>query len=48
VTFRSGKLKLAGHLYRPRGTAAATRTPGVVLVGPISSVKEQTPTGPLA
>jgi dienelactone hydrolase len=42
VTFRSGKLKLAGHLYRPRGTAAATRTPGVVLVGPISSVKEQT------
>ena len=42
VTFRSGNLNLAGHLYRPRGVAAATRTPGVVLLGPISSVKEQT------
>jgi uncharacterized protein len=42
VTFRSGTLELAGHIYRPRGAAAATRTPGIVLTGPISSVKEQT------
>ena len=42
VTFRSGNLTLAGHVYRPRGAAAAARTPGVVLAGPISSVKEQT------
>jgi uncharacterized protein len=42
VIFRSANLKLAGHLYRPPKAAAATRTPGVVLAGPISSVKEQT------
>jgi fermentation-respiration switch protein FrsA (DUF1100 family) len=42
VRFRSGALELAGHLYRPREAKAKTRTPGVVLTGPISSVKEQT------
>lgn len=42
VSFRSGNLKLAGHVYRPPKATAATRTPGVVLCGPISSVKEQT------
>jgi fermentation-respiration switch protein FrsA (DUF1100 family) len=40
VTFRSGPLRLAGHVYRPPG--AVGRTPGVVLCGPFSSVKEQT------
>jgi len=42
VRFRSGSLELAGHLYRPPKAIASTRTPGVVLAGPISSVKEQT------
>jgi fermentation-respiration switch protein FrsA (DUF1100 family) len=42
VSFQSSGLKLAGHLYRPRGAKAGARTPGVVLTGPISSVKEQT------
>jgi fermentation-respiration switch protein FrsA (DUF1100 family) len=41
VTFDSGGVTLAGHLYRPP-SAAAEPTPGVVLCGPISSVKEQT------
>jgi fermentation-respiration switch protein FrsA (DUF1100 family) len=42
VTFRSGDLTLAGHLYRPPGLDAGERTPAVALCGPISSVKEQT------
>jgi uncharacterized protein len=42
VKFRSAGLMLAGHLYRPRGVGAATPTPAIVMVGPISSVKEQT------
>jgi uncharacterized protein len=42
VSFQSSGLKLAGHLYRPKGAQAGARTPGVVLTGPISSVKEQT------
>lgn len=42
VRFDSGKVKLAGHLYRPQFVAHDERTPGVVLCGPISSVKEQT------
>jgi fermentation-respiration switch protein FrsA (DUF1100 family) len=40
VTFRSAGLTLAGHLYRPR--AGTKRTPGIVMCGPVSSVKEQT------
>ncbi|MEC3919082.1 alpha/beta hydrolase [Nocardia sp. CDC160] len=42
VKFASGTATLAGHLYRPPGVAAEVRTPGVVMCGPISSVKEQT------
>ena len=41
VTFDSGGVTLAGHLYRPPA-AGDEPTPGVVLCGPISSVKEQT------
>ena len=40
VRFRSAGLTLAGHLYRPGNTNA--RTPALIMVGPISSVKEQT------
>jgi uncharacterized protein len=42
VSFRSGDLTLAGHLYRPPGVGDTERTPAVALFGPISSVKEQT------
>jgi uncharacterized protein len=42
VRFRSAGLNLAGHLYRPPGAGGSTRTPGVVMCGPFSSVKEQT------
>ena len=42
VTFASGGVTLAGHLYRPPGVTAGERTPAVALCGPISSVKEQT------
>jgi hypothetical protein len=41
VRFQSAGLSLAGHLYRPPGVAETERTPGVVLLGPFSSVKEQ-------
>ena len=40
VKFKSAGLTLAGHLYRPN-VAAKTRTAGIVMAGPISSVKEQ-------
>jgi dipeptidyl aminopeptidase/acylaminoacyl peptidase len=40
VRFKSAGLTLAGHLYRP--TRGAARAPAIVMVGPISSVKEQT------
>jgi fermentation-respiration switch protein FrsA (DUF1100 family) len=42
VNFESEGVTLAGHLYRPPSAAAGEPTPGVVLCGPISSVKEQT------
>ncbi len=42
VFFQNGTLRLAGHLYRPPHAPEHTRTPGVVMVGPLSSVKEQT------
>lgn len=42
VRFNSDGLSLAGHLYRPSSAAVDEPTPGVVLCGPISSVKEQT------
>jgi len=42
VTFMSSGLELAGHLYRPPNLPAGARTPGLVMVGPFSSIKEQT------
>ena len=42
VRFKSSGLSLAAHLYRPPGIASTQRTPGIVMAGPISSVKEQT------
>jgi len=42
VSFRSGTLNLAGHLYRPQDADESDRLPGVVMCGPFSSVKEQT------
>lgn len=42
VRFNSGGASLVGSLYRPRGIAADERTPGIVMCGPFSSVKEQT------
>ncbi|RMI28902.1 alpha/beta hydrolase [Nocardia stercoris] len=42
VSFRGDGVTLAGHLYRPPTVAVGEPTPGVVMCGPISSVKEQT------
>jgi uncharacterized protein len=42
VRFTSDGLTLAGHLYRPPRAPANERTPGIVMCGPFSSVKEQT------
>jgi len=42
ASFMSDGIRLVGHLYRPPGLAASARTPGVVMCGPISSVKEMT------
>jgi fermentation-respiration switch protein FrsA (DUF1100 family) len=42
VRFKSRGEVLAGHLYRPPGAGPKDRTPGLVMCGPISSVKEQT------
>jgi hypothetical protein len=42
VKFRSAGLELAGHLYRPRKLAEDAQTPGIIMCGPFSSVKEQT------
>jgi fermentation-respiration switch protein FrsA (DUF1100 family) len=42
VRFVSEGLLLAGHLYRPPEAAEGTRTPGIIMCGPASSVKEQT------
>jgi fermentation-respiration switch protein FrsA (DUF1100 family) len=42
VKFKSAGLTLAGHLYRPQKLSARIRTPGIVMAGPISSIKEQT------
>jgi fermentation-respiration switch protein FrsA (DUF1100 family) len=38
----SDGLRLAAHLYRPPRAAAGDVTPGIVMCGPVSSVKEQT------
>jgi fermentation-respiration switch protein FrsA (DUF1100 family) len=42
VHFDSDGLRLAGHLFRPPQAGAADPTPGIVMCGPSSSVKEQT------
>jgi fermentation-respiration switch protein FrsA (DUF1100 family) len=42
VTFVSAGMHLAGHLYRPMGIPPGRKTPGIVMCGPFSSVKEQT------
>jgi uncharacterized protein len=42
VRFTSDGISLAGHLYRPPGTRPTTVTPAVAMLGPFSSVKEQT------
>jgi fermentation-respiration switch protein FrsA (DUF1100 family) len=42
VRFISEGLTLAGHLYRPPRASEGTSTPGIVMCGPASSVKEQT------
>ena len=42
VGFKSDGIALAGHLYRPPKVEPAQPTPGIVMCGPISSVKEMT------
>jgi fermentation-respiration switch protein FrsA (DUF1100 family) len=42
TSFDSDALRLAAHLYRPPGADPDSPTPGIVMCGPVSSVKEQT------
>jgi fermentation-respiration switch protein FrsA (DUF1100 family) len=42
ISFESEGNRLAGHLYRPPHAAPGEATPGIVMTGPVSSVKEQT------
>jgi fermentation-respiration switch protein FrsA (DUF1100 family) len=42
VKFKSAGLTLAADLYRPKKASLKIRTAGIVMVGPISSIKEQT------
>jgi uncharacterized protein len=42
ISFESDGNRLAGHLYRPPQAAPGQATPGIVMAGPVSSVKEQT------
>ncbi len=42
VSFDSDRHRLAAHLYRPPEDKRAKPTPGIVMAGPVSSVKEQT------
>jgi uncharacterized protein len=42
VRFQSDGIPLAGHLYRPPHSTGSERTPAIAMVGPFSSVKEQT------
>jgi fermentation-respiration switch protein FrsA (DUF1100 family) len=42
ISFKSDGNRLAGHLYRPPQAASGESTPGIVMTGPVSSVKEQT------
>ncbi len=40
--FDSDGHRLAANLYRPPGAGVGKKTPGIVMTGPVSSVKEQT------
>jgi fermentation-respiration switch protein FrsA (DUF1100 family) len=42
TSLESDGVRLAAHLYRPPQAAAGEVTPGIVMCGPVSSVKEQT------
>jgi uncharacterized protein len=42
TTFDSDGIRLAAHLYRPPQAEPGQATPGIVMCGPVSSVKEQT------
>jgi fermentation-respiration switch protein FrsA (DUF1100 family) len=42
IAFEASGNRLAGHLYRPPDADPDRATPGIVMCGPISSVKEQT------
>jgi uncharacterized protein len=42
ISFESDGNRLAGHIYRPPQAASGEVTPGIVMTGPVSSVKEQT------
>ncbi len=42
TSFDSDGLRLAAHLYRPPGADPDSPTAGIVMCGPVSSVKEQT------
>jgi uncharacterized protein len=42
ISFVSAGNRLAAHLYRPPHAAPGDVTPGIVMTGPVSSVKEQT------
>jgi dienelactone hydrolase len=42
ISFDSDGNRLAAHLYRPPQARRAEVTPGIVMIGPVSSVKEQT------
>jgi uncharacterized protein len=42
VRFTSDGVALAGHLYRPPNAGPSDRTPALAMLGPFSSVKEQT------
>ena len=44
VTFTSNGKRIVGELHLPGETASRERVPGVVVVGPASSVKGQVPT----
>jgi uncharacterized protein len=42
TSFDSDGLRLAAHVYRPADREPGQPTPGIVMCGPVSSVKEQT------
>jgi pimeloyl-ACP methyl ester carboxylesterase len=42
ISFESDGHRLAAHLYRPPQAVRGEVTPGIVMTGPVSSVKEQT------